>query len=215
MSTTTGRIRTSDYVPEDYSDLFEHYWRYVVKLVRSFGIDDQNAEDVAMTILTKFLEKDALADYRPEFVSNHGGVARPAVFTTFLSGFVFAYVRHHRDRQTITKRREPAMLDAPVAQDGTATTWIEMYGPVEPEDHDDIYHDDLVRAIRRSLEAMPPSARAHVNIVALFDRMVAQISTTGQYDTAALAAEFGVSQSAIRNWILRLRDEISNVLSAS
>lgn len=224
ITTTLAADRTqqrssTDYVPADFSDLFENYYPYVTHLVQKFGIEAQNSEDVAMTILTKFYEKDVLADYSPTFTSHHGGVERPAVFSTFLSGFVFSYVRHYRNRQTLGIRREGKSIYAPVGTGEAGgvrgfVEWIDVYGPAVDTDYDEVFAADLVRQITAHLAALPPSARARVNLVSMFTRIIEQVEQAGKYDVPALSSEFGVSQNSIRNWIHRLRDEITEVLAS-
>lgn len=216
MTTTahsTQQPSSTDYVPADFTDLFKNYYPYVTHLVQRFGIEAQNSEDVAMTILTKFYEKDVLEDFDPTFTSHHGGVERPAVFSTFLSGFVFCYVRHYRNRQSIGIRREGKSIYAPTGRGESPQQWIDVYAPSVDTDYDEVFAADLVRQITAHLAALPPSARARVNLVAMFTRITEQVEQAGKYDVPALSSEFGVSQNSIRNWIHRLREEITEVLA--
>lgn len=217
MTTLSVSPPRADYVPTDFADLFQHYYGYVNRLVCAFGIDPQNAEDVSMTILTRFYERKSLEHYSPDFETpeyavDRAQVSRRATFSTFLSGFVYAYVRHHRNRQTITKRREGFSIYTPVAGDGRATSWVDVYGPQAEDSYDDVHYQELVRQIHERLQDMPAPARARVDITALFTRIEEQIQTLGKIDVPGLAVEFEVSQNTIRTWLTRLRAAVSDVL---
>ena len=207
---------SGDYVPVSFEDMFSYYYEFVVKLVGHFGIDRQNSEDVAMTILTKFFEKDVLSDFNPEFTTQYGGVTRKAVFRTFLSGFVRTYVRHYKDRQVIHKRREGFSVDTPMfnySDTGEAVTWMDYLGPRYYEEHEDLEEADLVRAIRERLALTKPrNAQDQCNMTEFFERVLQQVYETDHVDTAVLAEEFGVSKTSIQNWLKRLRSEVSVVV---
>ena len=212
MTTTDTAHSSTDYVPADFSDLFKNYYQYVTRLVQRFGIEEQNSEDVAMTILTKFYEKDVLADFSPSFTTHHGGVTRPAVFSTFLSGFVFSYVRHYRTRQVLHTQREGKSIYTPVDMPGNLC-WIDLNTPSVSTDYDEMITEDLIRSITAHLTALPPRVRERINLATVFSRVAEQINQSGKYDVPALSKEFGVSQNAVRNAIVCLRTEVAEVLA--
>lgn len=209
------RLR-GDYVPESFEDMYSHYYEYVVRLVASFGIEQENAEDVAQSILMKFFEHDALSDFDTGYTTSYGGVTRRAVFRTFLSGFVKSYVRHFRERQAIMRVREGLSTETVMfvySDTGHEATWIELHQPVIEDEHDELYEQDLVRSIRSRLATVAPrNAQDQCDLVAFFDAVQAQAQEEGRVDTAALAVEFGVSKTSIQNWMKRLRAEVSVVL---
>lgn len=98
--------------PADYAELYEHYFGAMKAMVAKAGIHSHNVEDVAMDILSKFMEKDALAQYdpgklfdvgeRPKFA---GPRHRPARFASYLRRFVFLYVKQHLDAQAVQDRK--------------------------------------------------------------------------------------------------------------
>lgn len=205
-----------NYVPESFEDMFSHYYEFVVRLVASFGIDFQNAEDVAMTILTKFFEKDVLSDFNPEFTSEYSGVTRKAVFRTFLSGFVRSYVRHYLDRQTTHRVREGFSVDTPVftfPESGDTQTWMEYAGPKYHEEFEDLHEEDLLLSIRARLRRRQNhNVQDHCDMPVFFERVRQQIYEQGKIDTLQLAEDFGVSKTSIQNWLKRLRVEVSAVV---
>lgn len=204
-----------DYVPESFEDLFDHYYKFVVSLVSTFGIDYHNAEDVSMTILMIFFEKDVLSDFNPEFVSEFGGVERTAVFRTFLSGFVRTYVRHYVDRQRVLRRREGFSTDTVVAGGGAEQemTWLDVAGPLYEEEFDSLYEEELVKSIRDHLATVAPKNNQDLcNLPKLFEAVLAQTRADGKVNTEELAAHFGVTRQSINNWQKRLRTEVAKVI---
>lgn len=217
LALTSAPPRTAD-VPQDFSEMFDRYYDYVVRLVAQSGIDFQNAEDVAMTILTKFFEKDALSDFDPEYTTEYGGVTRKAVFRTFLSGFVKTYVRHYKDRQRLQAQREGFSTDTVMftyAESGEYATWMDLNGPTYEETHEELHAQDLIVAIRTHLATVPPrNAQDQCNLAALFESVLVQTYEDGSVDTAALATQFSVSKTSVQNWLKRLRAEVSIVVEA-
>lgn len=208
---------TKDFVPESFDELFSHYYVFVVKLVQTFGIDRQNSEDVAMTILSKFLEKDALSDFNPEFASNHNGVTRKAVFRTFLSGFVSVYVRHYRDRQQLQLKREGISHDAPAFtfDSGEPMTWMDYIGPRYYEEFEDLADRELLASIRTHLATTKPrNAQDKCDLPLFFEMTLQQTREHGEVRTEELAELFDVSKTSIQNWLRRLRTEVNGVIEA-
>lgn len=204
--------RTENIVPENFSELFDHYYGYVVRLVADNGIFADHAEDVAMTILMHFFRHNALADFDPNFKSNHSGVVRPARFMTFLSGFVLLYLKHHRVMQAKKMSREPISLDAIVYGDegNDSETWLDIHGPAGDPGVERVEYLDTVAGIRRRLaDVRPRTDQDKFNALEFFEAMREQVALTDTYNTRELAKRFGVATSTIQNWVKRLRAELA------
>lgn len=198
-------------VPESYADLFEKYYTFVVRLVWRLGIDGQRAEDVASEILLRFYERDFLDKYDPDKVIYHDGERRPARFKSFLTGFVSVYVRGHRDRQALARYREPLSCDQPV---GTGECWSDVFGPAVWDDYTRLEEAELVRLIKAHLVLLPPRSKNDIcDLPRLFDLIVEQVRHTGRYQVTVLAAEFGISATAVRNWMKYLEAQVSLVVA--
>lgn len=215
--TTLAKSTTrTDFVPQTFDELYRHYFKYVVKYVIALGIEPQNAEDVAQTVLTKFFEKDVLSDYDPERYVQANGRIRKAVFGTFLSGFVRLYVMHYRDRQWVLKKREGTSLDAtlaPTENGGSEGSPMDWTGPAITEEYEDLHFVNLVNGIRTHLSHIPPrNAQDQCNMVEFFNVVLQQTYEDGKIDTIALSARFGVSKTSIQNWLKRLRHEVHVVV---
>jgi hypothetical protein len=130
-------ITSSTGAPKDYAELYEHYFAMMVSIVAKAGINAADTEDVAMEILLKFMEKDALSWYDPQKLVDVGATPklkgeqmRTAKFQGLLRRFTSLYVRQHLDKQMARERREPshAKLDAPFsAEEDNALTWGEAH----------------------------------------------------------------------------------------
>lgn len=124
--------------PEDYGQLYVHYFGMMRSIVRKSGINHEDVEDVASEILLKFMEKDALTWFDPDRVIDAGESPRTkgpryreARFSNLLRSFTQLYCRQYLDKQHNFARREPefAKLDAVVGgEEGSQpTTWGEVH----------------------------------------------------------------------------------------
>ena len=211
--TQAGRpssTRYPDFVPANYTELFDHYYPYVRGIVFKSGIDSQSCADVTMSILEKFFAHDVLADFNPEFTSTHGGVTRKAMFRTFLSGFVKIYVRHHRDRQIITKAREAISLDAPAGDDNT---WMDYYGETHVDTYDQLMIEDAVLTVQDHLATLS-DPRGRCEMLDLFNMTLEHSVTYGSPNVEILSQYFEVSETTIRNRLKALRAEIHEVFES-
>lgn len=200
--------RTQNYTPADYGELFNHYYDYVQKILLKFGIEQQNLEDVSMSILLKFYENDVLRDYSPTYKRSHNGVEKTATFMTFLSGFVLLYARHYRERQQVMARRLHELPDTDDAVSGSNLF-------VADEQYGALYRDDLIRTVSAHLNDVPPLPRALVDLSDLFPRVVQQVEETGKISASVLAKEFGVSAETVRTRLKHLRAEVRIALAES
>lgn len=202
------KIQTPEnYVPRDYEDLFRHYFPHVKRLVSSYRVDPQSVEDVSMTLLTKFVERESLEKYSETATFTHGGEEKTAKFSTYLSGFVFAYVRYLAHRERLTKHREVVAFDAPGLNGPGSPSWGEMMLPPVEDSHEDLYAAETTQHIRSHLRTLPVKRGA--DLVLLFDLICTQVAEEGTIVVKDLAALFEVHQNTIRNWIALLRIEVA------
>lgn len=140
--------------PADYAELYTHYFGAIQAMVAKAGIHNQDVEDVAMAILAKFMEKDALAQYDPEKlfdVGEHpkfeGPRHRPARFASYLRRFVFLYVKQHLDAQATQDRKR---ADLRAQEDSTLEELIEIKAAGRSPDH--VASVDIIMTIQGVLE---------------------------------------------------------------
>jgi hypothetical protein len=200
--------------PSGPDELFRQYFGYVRKVVASTpAIPAQDAEDVAMEIMTRLLERDVLGMFDPDLRFSYGGKEVPARFRTFLLSQVQVYVRGQRDRLGRQRKHEYAHLEAPlslaIGGDDQGTTMADLFmGGAE----DDLSHLDVaefVRQARSYLAAVPKRSRQdRCDLVRLFDELTSQALTTGSVQVRETAARLGVSPSVSRRWVSWLRQNL-------
>lgn len=212
--------------PSDYAELYRIYYRYVVNLVGSFGIDENNKEDVASDILATFFARGFLEKFDPTLVFEYKGQKRPARFKSFLSRFVATYVRGHYDKQKRLASREVQIVDLlmgqgdhGLAQNGSSngSRWAELYGDTVASPEDDvletIMEEDLANGLRAYLADVPRrSASDSCDLVRLFDEVRKQCLDRGAYDISLLKATFGVSSTAMHTWVWWLKENLAAAL---
>lgn len=214
----TTAVSGVDYksAPANYDELFRVYYKFVVNLVGTFGIDDNNKEDVASDILTTFLKRDFLDKFNPDLVFQYKGEARPARFKSFLSRFVAIYVRGYYDKQKRLASREVQICDLSMGDAGS-TTWAEVYGETMSGPEDDVLEilmeQDIADGLRCYLADQPRRSAADTcDLVALFDAVREQALAKGHVDIAALKDMFGVSSTAMHTWVWLLKDHLATAL---
>lgn len=201
----------SSFIPKDFSEMYQHYYVYVLRLVVRAGIDFGNADDVAQTLFVKMHEKGLLEQYDPNLVQSHGGTAR---FSTFISGFVLTYLRHYVNRQKIESERTLTLVDQPITvgkdSDHTDQSWVDVHGPVFEEEYSELHMDSFRSQIRAKLAAAHRGRSDNLlDLVALFDAVDAQVEAEGKYSTTDLMEQFKVSRTTIHNWLERMRVEVA------
>lgn len=205
-------------IPSDYAELFREYYLYVTLLVRKAGIPKDEAEDVAMSILTTFMERDALREYDPELRVMRGGAERTTLFRTFLGGFVLIYVRHYRERLNVRRSREGLSTETVMfteAESGHEVTLIDLEAEPVIENYDALMTEDLINDIRQHIATVPNrNANDRMDMPQLFEVILKQIAEHDQIRTQELSDTFGISKASTFKWLRRLRDEISVVVEA-
>ena len=194
--------------PAGPDQLFREYFGYVRKIVASTpAIPAQDAEDVAMEIMTRIVERDVLGMFDPDMRFNHGGREVKARWRTFLTSQVQLYVKGQRDRLGRQRKHESIILDAPVSEDD-GVPLAELFGGTE----DDVSHldaDEWVRQAREFLAAVPRrSSRDACDLVQLFDALVSQVSVTGEARVNETALRMGVSPAVTGRWMKWLRQNM-------
>jgi hypothetical protein len=200
---------TESIVPATYDELFAHYYPYVLKLIRPY-IDEANVEDVAMTIIMKFIEKDVLVDYDPAAKRRDGSETS---FITFLSGFVFAYLRGFVTTQQKQHYRYPISTDKEVTRSvegGTgSSTWLDVYGGGYEEEFTDLTDAEFLMRVRAHLASQEHKWEKPVAL--LFEFIVMQLDEHARIRRDELAELFEVSVTTIFRMLQMLKSELTAV----
>lgn len=199
------------HVPTSYAEVFTHYYPAIVGLVKKFHIDPLRREDVAMTILTKFIEKDVLSDFDPEYIGKNGQKMR---FESFLSGFVVSYVRYFRERELIQVKRELTLIDTDPNSEDTEEeiSWLDKRF-IHVDDTSEVEYEVLVKRIRVHLKTLTVTTERNDKAL-LFDLILWQMEEYGRMDVEELSSLYGVTKTSIYTYIHRLRVEITKVMES-
>jgi DNA-directed RNA polymerase specialized sigma24 family protein len=195
-------------VPSGLDELFRNYYGYVRKLVTGTpGIPAQDAEDVAMEIMTRLVERDVIGMFDPDMRFSYDGKQVPAKFRTFLTAQVSLYVRGQRDRLGRQRRRELYVAgSSPLEDDGPV--WTDLFGGAE-DDLSGLDAAEWIRQARGFLATVPKrSDRDACDLVRLFDALVRQVSDTGSASIPETAARMGVSPAVSGRWLQWLRENL-------
>lgn len=95
------------HLPTSYTEVYEHYYPMMVRMVSEAGIRYQDVPDVAMELLTTFMAKDGLSLFDVSRVTQPGTEGR--LFHAMLRGFTGVYVRKYLDYQKRDQRRISAL----------------------------------------------------------------------------------------------------------
>lgn len=181
--------------------LVEAWWPVVFAMARRSGFRAADAEDVTQAYFARFLEKGYARD-----AAQWGGCFRPFLHTT-----VRHFFSNQRDHDRALKRgggRRQASLSGATDAERSAP---EPQDPSTPETvlNEDRSHsvaDEAVRAL--ALEMRVSGRAARFDCVAEY--LVGDVPR-GVY--RALAEEWGISESAVRIFVFRLRRRLRTLLS--
>jgi len=176
-------------VPKTDAEVFEKFYPYVRYLVARMHI--VNVEDVAMSLMEKFIAKGVLAQYDPEHESG-------ANFKTFFSNFVTSYLRHIAKKERIQRDRFSASTDYMLTNDAGEQVPLMDLIVVEDADTEGVEVEELIANVRKALVDDP-------KLALFFEFVMIQTEDYGKMDADELADVFGVSRSSIYYWRGKLR----------
>lgn len=182
------------------SQLFETYWPPVYAFIRRKGHSAPDAEDLTQAYFARFFEKDYLADFRPE----------AGRFRTFLRASVSHFLANEWDRERAQKRgrgQVPVSLDAATAEGRL------LLEPVDRLTPEAVFERQWAAALlARCLDVLRdehagPGARER------FERLKTFLGGDGaSAGYEALSRELGLTESAVRVAVHRLRKRFCAVL---
>ena len=202
-----------DFIPSNMDELAQHYYGFIIGMVRKLGIPDQEAQDSAQYILERLDKTGAIGQFDPGHLTEHQGRQVRTRFSTFLGAKVMRYCLGERGRLQKRAGHELLLVDAPVSTsgDGDGTPLLEILGAGAAwDDYSALDAQDFITHMREHLAAIPPrSARDTCDLVALFDELVAEVEQTGQFTYAGIQERFKVSGTTAGAWLSRLRQVLS------
>lgn len=205
--------------PADYDAFFRDYYDYIVRLARKGGIDRDEVEDVAQTIVWRFIDKKMLEQFDGNLVFEYNGVKKPARFKSFLGSFVNKYLMGERDKQRRRKTNEVLIMDMPIRNDRAELygSWGQKFSPLvdgpEIEINDRLHEEATVNIIRKHIATIPRrSAFDTCDLPRLLEEYVRQVRQYGDWNPKELCQMFGVSNTAMYNWITLLKAGAADAL---
>jgi hypothetical protein len=202
--------------PPDYELFMAWYLDYVAKIVQRFGIDSQDAEDVAQDIMqAEWQAKNAagevvgiLALYDENYTAEHQGQKMKVTFRTFLTSRVRLRCRGKRD--TLNRRASRELLLCDTVTDTRGNRWIDLFGGAEWDDYSEIETREYVARIRAYLATVPPRSGADLcDLLALFDELYLEVLEYGEVSSARVQQRFGIGDATAAAWIGRLQQIMS------
>ena len=185
---------------EALGTLCSAYWYPVYAMVRRYGHDATDAEDMTQAYFTRFLEKGWVKEVRPE----HGR------FRSFLLVSVRNFLHNERDRERAVKRGGGTR---PVSLDGAAAEQRYALEPVESATPETLFErawaqEVLSRALERLKSEMTETGEAE-----RFDQLKGHLTGDEHAETyRELAEAWGVGESAVRVALHRLRKRLGRLL---
>lgn len=187
---------TTTDAPANNAEVFTQYHRYVKYLIARYGFHPENVEDMASLMFVKFMEKDVLSDYDPNYEWTGSGRKNPFVY--FLSSWVRQYLYHYKTREKIRSDAEIS-LDQPLE---SGDLWADVY--LEPSnDLTDRETVELLADIRRYVVDEKPMRACSMQ--EFYDECLRHVEIYGKVNQSILAEHFGVTDTSIQNWLKRLR----------
>ena len=179
--------------------LFETYWPPVYAFIRRKGHSAAAAEDLTQAYFARFLEKDYIADFRPE----------AGRFRTFLRASVAHFLANEWDRQRALKRgggRAPVSIDAATAEERLCLEPVDRLTPEAIFERQwaatvlglciELLRDEQAAGGRGRFERLKP--------------FLCGDEASASYEAAA--RELGLTGSAVRVAVHRLRRRFGEVL---
>lgn len=178
-----------------FGDLVQGYWKPVYKHLRAtWRLAPEDAQDLTQAFFSSAFEKAWLEKFEP-------GKAR---FRTFVRVCVDRFAMNARQSSGRVKRGGDVRL-VPLDFD-RAEAEVHVQAPSTPPDAEDFFRQEFIRALfQRAVDAvrqeMTQSGR-HVHFT-LFERY--DLDPVEGVSYAGLAAEFGLSESQVTNYLALVR----------
>jgi RNA polymerase sigma-70 factor (ECF subfamily) len=180
--------------------LCDAYWYPVYAMVRRYGHDPTNAEDLTQAYFTRFLEKGWVKELRPE----HGR------FRSFLLVSVRNFLNNQTDRERALKRGGGQRL---VELDGVVAEKRYALEPVEATTPETLFErawaEEVLARVRERLQDGEVAAGRGGRFEQLEGHLTGDGPAPAYRD---LAREWGVGDEAVRVAVHRLRERYGRLL---
>jgi RNA polymerase sigma-70 factor (ECF subfamily) len=185
---------------EALAALFEVYWYPVYAMVRRYGHNATDAEDLAQAYFARLIEKGWVKEVRPE----HGR------FRSFLLVSVRNFLHNERDRERAVKRGGRTRA---ISLDGAAAEQRYALEPVESSTPETIFERAWANEVlSRALERLR-NETAKTEGADRFERLKGHLTGDEPAETyRELAEAWDVGESAVRVALHRMRKRLGTIL---
>lgn len=182
-----------DECPPSYDQWFRQYEGYTRHLVYTMGVVPREIDDVTAEIMTRFLERDSLGEFRRDWATR--SATGSSVFRSYYSRFVVTYARGKHRNNVRHVKRNALLCDAPIG-DENGTTWIEQ--------HDADIEGVGVPHYEVELASLVDSLRAQVGDDVV-DAVLGLVEQESRVRLSGLASALGVSARKARTTLEQLQ----------
>jgi hypothetical protein len=187
------------HAPPNYGVFFSQYKSYTLWYLSNFGFHRDDIENVAMDLMTRFMERDSIGVFSNGWESR--SKTGESVFRTYYTHFLLAYAPGKKRNIARVKSNELLLWDAAIGDDDGSTTWGDLHGPAGTIDTEVDFHDmvDSIRSGASDLE------------VSVIDRMIElAMGSTRKLRRADVVRELGVKAEAADRILARFADSLQS-----
>lgn len=206
--------------PDTYEELFLTYYPMLREIVARAGIASDDVRDVAMDLLTRFMERDGIAWYDPQYLHDTGESPdlpgdryRTAKFKAMLRSWASKSVLSFRDKQMVRHRREPWRLEATWTAAGPDRTWAEHEDYAAEPLADVEVSVVIVHALQRSRRILVGRSTKKRDYARFIDLALQHGLLDGRLDRKALQEALDVSPSTLTQMLNELRGILRPMLT--
>lgn len=181
--------------PPDYDTWALQYRTYTIRMCVRFGVKF-NVEDVAQAIMTRFMERDSLGVFTPDWGSK--SATGRSNFRSYYTRFILTYVTGMVRNETRYLRKHSLIFDAPIGEDGT--TWGDLSAPS--------HYDDLSGP---EFEQTVAGLRERIDNDALVDAVLA-LAQNGPVRQNGLRDQLGCDANAARSGLAAVRAALQDLV---
>lgn len=133
--------------PPSYDVFFKQYMSYTHTMCYRFGVA-RDVEDVAQSIMTRFMERDSLGVFTPSWGSQ--SASGRSNFRSYYSRFILTYVTGLKRNAARHAARHLLVFDAPIDEGGT--TWADVQAPSHEDDYGRVEFEEAIAALRSRVD---------------------------------------------------------------
>lgn len=184
--------------PPTYDVWADQYYTYTRSMLMRWGARLDEVEDMMQEIMARFIERDSLGVFTPEWGSK--SKTGRSNFRSYYSRFLLTYFNGKKRNLVRHYKKNIHILDAPVSEDGSIT-----WGDQNAEACDDAAFEQL------EFEQLIEQLRVRVSDDALVDAVLMMVEN-GPIRQKALGAQLGGDSGVGAAGLQRVREALTELL---